>query len=624
MPLPHSLIIVLFILAAISGCSSSNNADLVDTEQEDTTPPSVLSFKPDVSGNDTRIETDQTIEIVFSELINLDSLSSGLELTIQDITASSGNDDSSEAPSVFSAPFNTVIDQIPTQYVDPVTDIEQETLATRVKVYMPTFFSPNALYKLTLTNQIKDRSSTKSYNPVSGELTTGNFFSDNNEFEFLTNEGQWFSPSFETFGLTDSDVYTYSILEDDDRTYLIWGSQQKNSTNQQLHSSAFSLSAYAWQALDRSSSQKDPIPLSVDAYGKTISPSLFKLNNGQLTAIWIQANTLTNSRSLYMSVFDGTSWNSEPTQLTQTPSVSIESASLIANNQGQYILVWSELEGSTSRIMQGILDLDSPTPQITNVSTLVAESNQTISDLKATSNETQIFIQWIQNQSGTRSSHLSRLYKDNNFEFTSLHSSNSSNDSPSLSFSVSDSGQGLLAWQEINSNRYDIWRAWYNGSSIQTPELAERDNSGSATLPHTSICYGGIASLVWLQESSGSLDNKLHASVYNPKLEGWEEPEVLKTTTAKTLKVNSHFDRSCNMILTWSNETNLSWEGSQYSMLDKAWKDSNFLSNTNNNAFYHEQSRLGDSGRHLTVRSRFNEDRYVLEYALFDSAELAP
>lgn len=622
MPLLHSLIIVLFVFAAISGCSSSNNADLVDTEQTDNDPPIVIEVTPDLTGDDTRIETDQIIEIQFSELIDETSLSDGIKLSTSEAISAANTDDLDNTNSVSSNPINIQSINAPVVYTDPVTDIQREILATRTSVTLPPYLALDTHYKLEITTQIKDLSTEESTNPLTGAATTGNFLQGQDTYSFSTSKGRWFEPAFVTFDLTSKNIYTYSVQPDIDSALIVIGAQDAETANQFLYSTRFSLTDYSWTSIAEASASTDSIPMASDAFGRVTFPTLITETESGIAALWIQANTLTNSKSLYVSLHDGTNWSSTPTQLTQTVVVDIEEVSVTQDNQGRTVAVWIENEGAIDRLMRASIDLTVSPPILSNTQTLASSNSSTFSAAEIIANGTQIFARWLETDSGISTSRLARIYKDNSDEFSLLLESTAGSDSPHLNFAINDTGQGLVIWQEQTAGRYDLWRSWYDGDKFSTPELAERDNSGNAVSPLASTCYGGVAAAAWLQQRGTSASYDLLASIYNPNIDGWEEPETLTTSPSPVINLQGNFDNTCNFITSWSNQSNTSWAGNYYSMIDKSWANSRVLELTDNNATDQRLVSLGRSGRHLSIRARVDDNNlYSIEYALFDSEE---
>jgi hypothetical protein len=121
-------------------------------------------------------------------------------------------------------------------------------------------------------------------------------------------------------------------ISNDGTAIAVWEETNTSVSVQNVYASVFDGSS--WQT----------IPTNLNSNENFIAGDVqISINDaGTAIAVWTETNPLTSTPNVYASVYDGTSWSATPTNLNNNESTSSGTAQIAINNLGHAVAVWVE------------------------------------------------------------------------------------------------------------------------------------------------------------------------------------------------------------------------------------------------------------------------------------------
>ena len=190
------LLLLLSCVASLSACSSSNSGTVLPDRELDGEAPRIEYVFPEESSV-SDVATNYTLELQFTELLDLDSITESFEVISKNIRDINSTITKGESINVRESDVRDLkVDHNEVLYTVGVegnngTVSDQERVTSNVVLAPLSRFALATSYRVAIDEQLKDLSPIESINPVTGLPATGNFLEGQFFFEFRTQDGEW-------------------------------------------------------------------------------------------------------------------------------------------------------------------------------------------------------------------------------------------------------------------------------------------------------------------------------------------------------------------------------------------------------------------------------------------------
>tara|TARA_R110001592_G_scaffold6853_4_gene37838 strand:- start:10053 stop:12011 length:1959 start_codon:yes stop_codon:yes gene_type:complete len=634
--------IFLLLCLSLAACGGSKNFDLPE-ELKDTTDPLVESILPDDETSDN-FEIDSFVEIIFSELMNENSLTSE-----EGIKLFSGNSEQDSTEDLEPRSSLVSFSVVPLSSVNVITGKEEQIPATKLRLtHASGRFALNTSYSVIMDKPTRDLV----IDDTSTDIDERNYITSASVVGFTTQKGNWKTVkpvpniSIENEGAIDAapvsldkNQFSPSIISNSKGdTFILWR-QESSPGITQLWATRYQTNDKKWSSIKQSDQLcegnvcSNATQLNTENLTSVLEYSASINEKGQLAVAWSQAKPSEDVASIWAKLYDGEKWL-ELTNISDTGTSQIvhaDSPKIEIDSKGNAVSIWREHEGQYSRIKTNIFKLDSNSimedGQWTEAPSFIdnlIQVNSRPPELSLSKKGLAIAV-WAQQEPEDnfhiQSNHL-RLNQSNSLVWVGsqridlIDSSLAEyeiGDSTLPKIAIDQNSDAIALWLKHDGDRNNLWYSRFTGS-WGAAEYLERDRLGDADYPTITYSQSNIALASWTQEIKSTNLKNLMTSFFNVNSEGWEEQEII-ASSATLVKPFSSFDREGNAMLMWqSGLTKGDVKVSYYSKLSKSWESALTLGSNANDAGI---VPLFEDGRFLSVWENETNSSFKLNSVLF-------
>ena len=620
--------LTLCIVSIIAACESGNDGGSLNIIGQDNTPPSLAGTIPTITTEEPPFETDQALTLLFSELVDEDSISQPsmtppviLEQKFSDIEAS--DQITPESPLLKIEPIAFDFEDYLAQAIDPLTGESIDSPATRLRISPANkALSLDSAYLLTIDRNIKDLSSVENINPVTGIFEPGNFLETAANLSFRTKKGNWGAQELLSNG-PGTDITNFGATRDRlENTRAVW-TEINQAYEYSLHSSQYDNDTGAWTAIGTNTGLSSIVTTNISS-APILSAQIAVANQESTLVAWIENSNQTGTNIGYLSINNGGSWQTLAGALTTPASnSSIKSLDIISLEDNSYRAYWIEENANGSSIWFQEVSLDSAgVPTLGTATELLSSTINTLQELHIEPYASRVVVIWQAETPSLISSINAAVHVDGPaFLAGSLFSTAPGLSAESASFALNEAGEGLLSWSQLDSSlTSSIWHSKFSLNQFTSPSLVEQNDIDSSDSPSSSSCFNANNTIFWLQRSG----NLTYIVSRTQTLNGWKDVITHdRVVTTSNIELSSYSDRSCNIIATWHIAETDSVRTSYFSQIDQTWSDAEdiqkpFTSRSTLSSDSNSLHVFGDSGRLIQYRIVESDGHKQIATSVFD------
>jgi len=612
------------LLLLVVACSSgSENASLFETGKDNVSPKILESFPKQT---DIDIETDQVLTLVFSELMDHDSLRSAVSLREEQRISTTSN-----SPVSIKLPARVVIENLLVSSTDQLSGRPVDIMTTQVSVTpLSGRFALDRRYALVVDVTAKDVSEIESEHPLTGELTVGNFLSKSFTVNYETLTGSWSNAPEELHFAMGGDVYAQALASTPSGDPVaFWAFTDASSGLNGLTVSAFDGLDDTWRGVSGVGSY-DVIP-NVDesiVKGPVFRPKILAGDDGSFLAIWQQQRSGSNSYGVFYNYFDGNDWMLSSAEVSEPLSAyDSEFPQVAVINGDQFLIAWSQ-ETAAGYVAQYRLLVNDAPPQLGAVSAVSGSSAQNISNLQLNYYGSKARLFW---KAGDEIEYLySSLFSlSTGFTGTSQVSKNNTTTGipvgrvDQFHAATNSSGDGYVAWSQFVNGRRDLYKAAIQNDLVASAELVEFDDRGDAVSPHVVVNEDGVVHILWIQDQEADdalVDNHLVISSLLSSLvddSGWNS-RVAGRHIGNKLAPSGSFDAQGNFYAFWGGGGNNARQVLRYSAQELVWGGGLLTGVTSGPVSVSSDVAVRRDGRIMLLQLALIEDYYEPFFTVYD------
>ena len=623
-------LISFFLMLTLSACNDDKSFAAPDPIK-DTTPPTILSSIPnEVIANGFEVDFD--VEIIFSERMNLDSLTTegGVKLF------SGKKEDSTSGDVNFVEqeflPNESVISfsEVPVPSEDLITGKEIVIPATKLTLrHASGRFALDTAYTVTVESPARDLVED---DPKTAE-DDRNYIVGSNPIDFITQKGNWKTirsiPSIRieaaqdeseaAVEVSDNRISPRLISNHKGDAFALWLQEGNIAGVNQLWISRYLVNEKKWSLIDPTKQVcvNDNISKCANAervdtkdvtsvidYQATVN------DNGQIAVVWSQAAQAGGFVAIYARRFDGSSW-SEVQEISSSglsnQAGDADSPKVAMDKSGNVLAIWRENTGIKTRIKTNIFQVANGawTEAPAFIDDGTGSATQT-PELAINENGRAVAV-WSQSQDGRLHifSNRIRLSQSSDWqspvridEITPSSIEYSIGDSSKPKVAIDNNGDALAVWLKFDGQRNNVWYNRFTGNWGTEALSLEGDRRGDAEAPVVTISRDNKGLVVWKQRTNTST-TELKARIFAAAT-GWQNEKTL-TSDTQIHKHIARFDSEGNAHLIWQGgQVKGQLFFSYYSELTDTWTEADDFtleSNANNVSI----TALFEDGRFLSA-----------------------
>lgn len=609
----------LLLLQVVACSSGSGNASLFESGKDNVSPKILEAFPKQT---DIDIETDQELTLIFSELMDHDSLRSAISLIEQKrISTDLGSTVSTEVPATIE------IENLFVRSTDELSGRPVDIMTTKVSVIPASGrLALDRRYALEVDVTAKDISEIESEHPLTGELTVGNFLPRSFSVNYDTLTGSWSNTPEELPFDMGGDVYAQALATSSSGDPIVFFAFTDASSGLDgLTVSVFDGSSDTWRSATGAGSY-NVIPNVDDSIvqGAIFRPKVLAGDDGTLLLIWQQKRAGSDSYGVFFNYFNGNDWMVNSQEVSDPLSVyDSEFPQVAVINGTQFLLAWSQ-ETAAGYIAQYRLLLTEEPTELGAVSTIPGSLAQNMSDLQLNHYGPKVRIFW---KAGDEVEHL----------YSALFSVSSGFNSPSqvskditltgipvgrvdqFHAATNSSGDGFVAWSQFVNGRRDLYKATIQNDLVANAELVEFDDRGDAVSPHVVVNEDGVVHILWIQDQQADaslVDNHLLISSFIDQ-NGWSS-RVAGRHSGNTLAPSGSFDAQGNFYAFWGGGGNNSRQSLRYSAQELVWGVGLLTGVTSGPVLASSDIAVRRDGRMMILQLALIDDYYEPYFTLYD------
>jgi hypothetical protein len=607
--------ILLLSLVAVVGCEGNSTSRELPGVISDTTSPGVVRVDPE--GDTTGYEVDFKPSVIFTEVVDIDSILNG------GVTFYSGQADLSEIDTLVVRDIDVTHNSIPSEeiLIDELSGDLIEEEVSEVTLSLETGrLALNSAYTIVVDDTIHDL--------VEDDLSTSaderNYLSSVVVSSFFTEQGEWhqaekldfkYLSSDKTQALThqgDSLDPVVLAMENGDIIAVwrqivdgyaqIWASQYLVDQEVWALPGASSVdSACLRNPLNNEPSCVNSVRLDINDSSNAYSPSLAVNKSGNVVVVWSQADSVDSNDAVWITLFDGSSWT-KARHLLQGEFATTEASVFplaTMTNSGQVFISWFERVGASDRIRATQFDFDAGynNSEFGGFSYIDNPSSGEVGrasylNLVATESGNGILI-WSQIVDGNERVLSSMVVISNTGEttigetvFIDEFSREGMHRAVDPKVAISANGDISVAWRESTGSSFDLLFNRNVGGIWGKPEKLENDDASD--VGEVSLSYSGFNELFvsWVSQSDSG-ESTLAVRSFDRK-EGWLPTEFLNldgfvssSTNERSPIVRFDLEGNASLITIQNSQNTTSVLARQYSVLAEEWSDKVELFSTN-------------------------------------------
>jgi hypothetical protein len=626
------LVSSLIFLAACEGDKSFPLPDPI----KDTDPPRMAASLPN-EATASNFEIDYPVEILFSERMNLESLTTegGIKLfsgVKEQISGEVGVVQEDLRPREFTLEFS----EEPVIAQDLVTGKDIQIPATKVLLRAATGrFALNNSYTVSIESPARDL--------IEDDTSTAederNFIEGNPLIDFITQTGAWKTitavpntlielaqDDTETALSVSKNQFTPKVIAGKNGdTFLLWKQEGASQGVNQLWISRYLVNNKLWALPDM---EKQVCPEAADAQcanavrvdniddSGVIDFSAAVNASGQIAVVWSQAVQAGGLISIHANLFDGTKWLGV-TEISATglgnQSGDADSPQVVIDNVGNVVSIWREQGAQSTRIKTNLFQVASGEMEEgrwTEAPAFIDRSDSTLSispslAMNEAGRAVAVWSQMLDNRLRIFSNRL-RIGENSVWQTPVLIDELNPGvvdagigDSTEPKVAVDKNGDAMAVWLKYDGQRNNVWSNRFTGNWRQYATSLEGDRRGDASYPMIDISNNNKALATWVQAVGSNGSQELKARFFEATT-GWQAESTI-TSEAQIHNPIARFDMEGNAQLIWQNGiTNGKLSVAYYSKISRNWGASKELSaeSTANNV---SLAPLFEDGRFLTV-----------------------
>lgn len=630
--------LTIFISAILFGCGGSSEP-IIPIAIKDTTPPAVETSYPDEDGS-INFEVDYQVQIIFSELMNAESL-----IEEKGITLYSGDASPDRTVELEERESSIILSVVPLEAEDPVSLQTINIPATKASItHSSGRFALNNNYTVKVDLPARDIIED---DPATAE-DERNYISATSSLGFTTEKGEWkSSKTVNNVEISNNGTIDIPVSISKSRMspklvsnkkgdiYLFWLQEESPGINH-LWGSRYNINSASWTMLDASNEVcLDSLCSNSTRINTIHDTSVLEFDvavneTGQLAIVWSQSELTNSVTSTWSKLFDGITWlntsDISSTGFSRTGNVTSPLVGLDKN--GNVISIWREFETNNlySRIKTNFFKVETKGDMSTGSwveapSYLDSEQAFSHSPSFAMSSSGLAVAVWAQKESGIfkiYSSHL-RLDQSDQFDWLvaqriDINNTTGTGDASLPAIAIDRNNDAMAVWLKHDGQRNNVIYSRFIGS-WENPALVERDRLGDADYPTITISDSNRALVTWTQDNQINNSRKLIARMFDINLlNGWAAQEVISTGNS-IVKPLSSFDREGNAVLLWLDSPNKGNVNTAYfSKLSSSWGEVETIGSLANAATL---APILEDGRFLSIFEEENTSVYNLKSVLY-------
>lgn len=616
-------ILALLCLSLIA-CGGSKEFS-VPEKLKDTKPPGVEEFFP-TEEDSSNFEVDYKVEIIFSELMNLDSLSA--EKGVQLFSGKFEQD-----TNVDLEPRDALFDfsVVPIEGRDLITDNKIQIPATKLRLtHLSGRFALNTNYTVSIDYPARDLApddlSTR-------DIDERNFITSASTVDFTTEKGEWKAKSnvpnisIENPGTPqeapanrEENRFSPTLVSNKKGdSFLFWRQEVSPGINQ-LWVSRYLANKKQWSMLDisqqvcNSTICANSMPVNADLTTSVIEYDVSINEQGQLAVVWSQIEPTSGFVTIWARLYDSAQWL-EITDIADdglmTRTGDADSPQVEIDKNGNVVSIWRQHENAkaNSRIKTNIYKLDNSSLLMSDGQWIEAPSyidnsaqalsNSPILEMNSSGLTIAVWAQKESNDYAIYSNHL-RLYQQDDWDWVqpvTLDVNTKILSSPKLG--VDNNGDAIAIWLKHDGQINNLWYSRFVGS-WGSASLVERSRLGDVSFPAITFSQDRRALVSWVQENKATNMKQLVSRFFDitSSMGGWSAEKFFMPSSF-VAKPTATFDREGNAVIFWqegltSGNINVSY----YSNPGKVWGTPIVLSNLGNSV---SVVPLFEDGRFLSI-----------------------
>lgn len=637
-------LIVSMLVIFIAACGDSKSFK-TPKPPVDVTPPKVEDAFPDETASET-FEVDFKVEIVFSELMNIESLRADDE-DLSGLRLFSGKKEQDAELEIEPRPSSVEFSVIPITGTDIVTGKEIEIPATKVELtHESGRFALNSAYTVVIGSPARDL--------VEDDLETEederNFFEGESILDFTTEQGEWKVPDFvpnvivqnpdtptESPLVQDAKQYTPKIISNAvGDTAVIWRQQLSPGINQ-LWVSRYLPNEESWHLLDKSRDVCDLTDCANAELVSTISTTnVIEFNAaindlGHIAIVWSQASEPGELVSIWARLFDGNAWlntnNISGSGLNLTGNV--DSPQVAIDGKGNVVSIWREHNNAYSRIKTNIYSLGAaetlasgdwsePPSFIDNIAEVSSQDPKLA--MSSSGFAVAVWAQKTSNRFRIISNHLRLIQSEDWVGAELIDSIPTTNPEFNIGnaslpdIAIDQNNDAIAIWLKHDGQRNNLWYNRFTGSWGAVANYIERERQGDADYPRIVFSKSNRALATWTQQDQAEDSKNLMSSFFSAVENGWQANQSIAIGTSLDYPA-PYFDREGNAVIMWQEGlTSGDVKASYYSKLSGKWSNQEILDSNGNQVVV---APLFEDGRFLAVWEELNLNEARIKSVIF-------
>ena len=604
-------LVSLFFVLTLSACTDDKSFPPPD-EIKDTTPPTILSSIPN-EATSTGFEVDYAVEIVFSERMNLDSLTTegGVKLFAGKIEEAGAEEENVVDQELMPREASISLSEVPVTSEDLITGEEIVVPATKLTLRHNTGrFALDAAYTVMVESPARD---IVEDDPETAE-DDRNYIDGTNSIDFITQKGSWKTirplpnvrievdsdESEHVLEISDNRISPRVIANNKGDAFALWLQEGSIAGVNQLWISRYLVNEKKWALLD-------PEKLVCSIANATNCANAERVDNndstsvidyqavandiGQIAIVWSQAAQAGGPVAIHARLFDGLNWlnvNEISSSGLSNQAGNADSPRVVMDQSGNVLAIWREHTGITTRIKTNIYQVAdgawTEAPAFIDDGT--GSSTQTPE--LAISQSGRAMAVWSQNQNGRLRIFSNRIRLSQSSDWQSpvqIDEINSSSveyaigDSTKPKIAIDDNGDALAVWLKFDGQRNNVWYNRFTGNWGTRALPLEADRRGDAESPLIRISRDNKGLVVWKQRTNNLTELKARMFLATT---GWQDEKTV-TNAAQIHKPVARFDREGNAHLIWQDgQAKGQLNTSYYSKLTDTWSEVAPFSSENN------------------------------------------
>lgn len=650
-------LILTLLCLSLMACGSSKEFG-VPEKIKDTKPPTIEDFQPneDISID---FEVDTKVEVLFSELMDLDSL-----ISEEGVKLFSGRRERDLSQELDLEPREALLyfSIVPVESRDLFTDNIIQIPATKLRLtHASGRFALNTSYTVTVDHPARDLVEDDLKTP---DIDERNYISTSAGVDFTTEKGDWkeykdpddgslrrskaipnisvASPGTPQQAPVRRDENQFSptlVSNKKGDSFLLWRQEISPGINQ-LWASRYNINEQLWSDLDKAEQVcsallcSNSIQINADNTTNVVEYDVSINDEGQLAVVWSQLDQVSGFVSIWAKLYDGNNWL-EITDIAKTGfsarSGDADSPQVEIDKNGNVVSIWRQYENNkaVSRIKTNIYKLDNGAllmsdGQWIEAPTYIDNTPQALSrppTLEMNSSGLAIAV-WGQKTSShyyVFSNHL-RLNQAVDWDWVNptridFNSEILDAESSLPTVAIDDNGDAIAIWLKHDGQIHNLWYSRFVGSWTQAG-FVEVNRLGDVSYPIITFSQDSRALLAWVQENKVTNSKKLVSAFFdvNQPSGGWSKENEVASGMFLS-KPAAAFDREGNAVLLWQEDlTKGNINSSYYSAITNNWEPSINLSSSGNDI---SVNPLFEDGRFLSVWEEESNSNFKLNSALY-------